>query len=200
MPEIQLRRLARVMAEIPIEGTAPLIQFNFGAKARQIMLDRQQGKVIEREPKQPEELFQAALYPLPGDRYGHPAVAFKNAIVGGVRFFRGSKLTMTAVKPALFVRGEGPDALVPIDGVPKMREDPVRNANGGTDLRFRPVFWPWTATLQIVYVRNTFSLESLVALVDAGGNVGVGEWRPERGGGFGTFMVSETAEAREVTL
>jgi len=33
-------------------------------------------------------------------------------------------------------------------------------------------------------------------LVDAGGNVGVGEWRPE----FGTFKVADDADATEVQL
>lgn len=196
MPEIQLKRLARNMAEIPIEGTAPLIQNRFSEKARQMMLDKQQGQVNEREPKNPDLLFEAAQYRLPGDRYGHPAVAFKSAIVGGARFFKGSKITMTGLKVALFVKGEGADMLVPLEGVPKMREDAVRNANGVADLRYRPVYWPWTASLQIVYIRNQFSLDSLIALVDAGGNVGVGEWRPE----FGTFKVAENVEAKEVQL
>jgi hypothetical protein len=192
--EIQLKRLGRVQAAIPVEGTAPLIQHRFSEKAKGIMLDRQQGRVIEREPKQPEELFEAAMYRLPGDRYGHPAVAFKSAIVGGARFFKGSKLTMTGVRVALFVRGEGPDMLVELDGAePKMREDPVRNSSGVADLRYRPLYWPWSATLHIVYIKNQFSLDSLIALVDAGGNVGVGEWRPE----FGTFRVREDAEATE---
>jgi hypothetical protein len=196
MPEIQLKRLARSMAEIPIEGTAPLIQNRFPEKAKQMMLDKQQGNAVERQPKDPEALFQDAIYRLPGDRYGHPAVAFKSAIVGGARFYKGSKLTMTGLKVSLFVKGEGADMLVNIDGIPKMREDPVRNANGVADLRYRPVYWPWTATLQIVYIRNQFSLDSLVALVDAGGNVGVGEWRPE----FGTFQVADNADAKEIQL
>ena len=196
MAEIQLKRLARIMAEIPIEGTAPLIQNRFSEKAKGMMLDRQQGKAVEREPKDPEALYEAALYRLPGDRYGHPAVAFKAAVVGGARFYKGSKLTMTGLKVALFVRGETSDNLVEIDGVPKMREDPVRNASGVADLRYRPVYWPWRATLQIVYIRSQFSLDSLVALVDAGGNGGVGEWRPE----FGTFKVPDDAEAREVSI
>jgi hypothetical protein len=197
MPDIQLKRLARSLAEIPIEGTAPLIQNRFSEKARGMMLDRQQGKATEREPKNPEALFEAAMYRLPGERYGHPAVAFKAAIVGGARFFKGSKLTMTGMKVSLFVRGEGPDALVEIESPePKMREDAVRNATGVADLRYRPSFWPWRAKLQVVFIRSQFNLESLIALVDAGGNVGVGEWRPE----FGTFKVADDADATEVQL
>ena len=161
-----------------------------------MMLDRQQGTAVEREAKDPEALYQAALYPLPGDRWGHPAVAFKLATVGGARFFKGSKLTMTGLKIMLFLIGEGSDNLVEIEGTPKMVEHPVRNATGVADLRYRPVFYPWAATLNIVFIRNQFSLDSLVALVDAGGNVGVGEWRPE----YGTYKVDDNAEATVVEL
>ena len=191
MPEIQLKRLGRQQARIRIEGTAPLIQHRFSEKARGMMLDRQQGVAVEREPKNPEEFFEAALYRLPGDRYGHPAVAFKSAIVGGARFFKGSKITMTGLKTMLFVVGEGADSLVEIEGQPKMREDHVRNSSGVADLRFRPVFWPWQATLTITFITNQITPSSLVALVDAGGNAGVGEWRPE----YGTFKVADDTEA-----
>ena len=196
MPEVQLKRLGRLQATIPIVGTAPLIQHRFSAKARQMMLDRQQGTAIEREPKNPEALFEAATYRLEGDRYGHPAVGFKDAIVGAARFYKGSRLTMTGLRIMLFVLGEGSDSLVEIVGVPKMREDPVRNASGVADLRYRPVYWPWAATLRVVFIQNQISLDSLVALVDAGGNVGVGEWRPE----YGTFRVADDAEATVAPL
>lgn len=194
MPEIQLKRLGRLQARIPIEGTAPLIQHRFSEKMRQMMLDRQQGTAVEREPKDPAALFEAAQYKLPGGRYGHPAVGFKSAIVGGARFYKGSKITMTGLKIMLFVVGEGSDSLVEIEGTPVMREDNVRNSSGVADLRFRPVYWPWRATLTINYIQNQLTLDSIVALVDAGGNVGVGEWRPE----FGTFRVSEDADVRTV--
>ena len=150
MPEVQLKRLARAKVEIPVEGAAPQIQHRFSEKARQMMLDRQQQRAIKREAKDPEALFEAAQYRLPADRWGHPAVGFKSAIVGGVRFFKGSKLTMTGVKTMLFVVGEGPDQLVEVEGEPKMRQDPVRNSSGVADLRFRPTFWPWSAVLPIV--------------------------------------------------
>lgn len=193
---VQLKRLGRLQATIPIVGTAPLIQHKFSEKARQMMLDRQQGTAVEREPKNPEQLFEAATYRLDDSRFGHPAVGFKDAIVGGARFFRGSKLTMTGLRIMLFVRGEGAESLVEIIGKPEMREDPVRNASGVADLRYRPVYWPWAATLNVVFIANQISLDSLVALVDAGGNVGVGEWRPE----FGTFKVSDDVQATVTEL
>jgi hypothetical protein len=203
MAEIQLKRIGRAMAGISIEGTAPLIVNQFSAKARQIMLDKQMGKTVQREPKSPEELYQASLYPMSGDRYGFPATAFKAATVDGARYFKGSKITMTALKQMIFIKGEGSSMLIPLNGVPKMREDTVRNAPGVADLRFRGEFWPWSARLEIVYVPSMIDVSSILALVDAAGMGGVGEWRPaskeSKTGMYGTWHVPDQ-DVKEVLL
>lgn len=203
--EIRIQRIGRAMARIRVEGTAPLIVNRFSSKARQQMLDAQQGKARTREAKNPEQCFDDARYRIDDDRDGVPATAFKGAIVDGARYFKGNKnLTMVALKQMIFVKGEGPELLVPIDGIAKMREDPVRNASGVADLRFRPEYWPWQATLEIIYVRGTFNIESLLALVDAGGMGGIGEWRPSskqsKTGMFGTFHLVDEQDAKEIIL
>jgi hypothetical protein len=193
------------MTRIRVEGTAPLIVNKFSHKARQQMLDKQQGKAVLRQPKDPEALFQASLHRLPGDRYGFPATGFKDAIVTGARHFKGSKITMSALRTTLLIVGEGPDMLVEITGAaPKMREDTVRNETGVADIRFRGEFWPWTATLEIVYVPTTLTLESVVALVDAGGMSGIGEYRPASkrsySGMYGTWQVVDDQDIAEELL
>jgi hypothetical protein len=205
MAEIQLKRLGRAMTRINIEGTAPLIMHRFSSKAQQEMLDNQQNKPAQREPKNPEALFEAALHRLPGDRYGFPATGFKIAITGGARHFNNKKLTMAALKSTLFVMGEGTEMLVEITGAePKMREDRVRIAHGGTDIRIRPEFWPWAAQLELIYLPSMLSIDSVIALVDAGGMGGVGEWRPASkesySGMYGTFKVVEDQDITEVLL
>jgi hypothetical protein len=205
MAEISIQRIGRSLASIRIEGTAPLIMNKFSEKARQIMEDAQQGRARVREPKNPEELFQGSLHRLPGeDRYGVPATAFKAGIVDAARYFKGSKLTMTALKQAIFVKGEGPDMLVELDtGVPKMRTDPVRNATGVADIRYRGEFDPWACTLEVVFLPTMFDVSSLVALVDAAGMGGVGEWRPSskesKSGQYGTYQVPDQ-DVKVVTL
>lgn len=223
--QIQLKRIGRTMARVPIEGTAPLIVNKFGAKARQMMLDKQMGEAVQREPKNPAQLYKDSLYPLPpagnGDeRYGYPAPGFKAAIVNAARYFKGSKLTMELLKQAVFVRGEGGEMLVPLLGqmtgddgsplpdigyaVPKMREDTVRNATGVADIRFRGEFLPWSAYLDVVFVKGMLSIGSVIALVDAAGLNGVGEWRPgsktSKTGTYGTWSVPTAADVKEIPL
>jgi hypothetical protein len=98
------------------------------------------------------------------------------------------------VKQSAFVLGEGVDQLVPILGEITMREDMPRNATGVADLRFRNQIWPWEATLEIEYIASALTAEALIALVDAAGFGGVGDWRPSspksKSGTYGRWTVT----------
>jgi hypothetical protein len=189
-----LRRLDVRIIEVPIRGTAPLIVNRWSEKAKQAMLDAQQSSVRKKkEPKDPEALFQASMYRLADGRHGFPATGFKAAIVGAIRHFEG--MTLVLGKQSLFVAGEGNQQLVPIEfeGEPIMREDTPRNASGVADLRYRASYWPWFATLRVKYVHSVLAPSSVIALVEAGGLGGIGDWRPSAPksltGTFGTFEV-----------
>ena len=137
---ISIKRIERPVIALDIKGTAPLIMHRWSEKARKAMLDAMQGRKSPKEATDPEAEFEAAAYRFEDGSYGFPAVAFKSAIVGAGRFFDG--VTMTEIRQAVHVLGEGEDQLVRlrIDGPPVMREDTVRVGKGGTDLRYRPQF------------------------------------------------------------
>jgi hypothetical protein len=202
---IAIDRIAEETIRVPILGTSPLIIHRFSEKAKRQMLGASQGRQTPKQPKDPKAEYEAAFYRLDrqtpsGERYGIPAAAFKQATVGAARFY-GKAVTMTALKQFIFVRGEmGSDGrqLVEIlqgtkDG-PRMREDVVK-VGRGTDLRYRPEFWPWRATLDVCYFASVLTRGSVLSLIDAGGTaVGVGEWRPENDGEFGCYRVDPDRE------
>lgn len=220
--QITLKRIGRVMARVPVEGMSPLIVNKFSAKAQQIMLSKQMGEATQREPKDPEALFRGAQHLMADGTAGFPAVGFKAAMVDAARFFKGSKLTMTGMRPAIFINGtRGQDTanrtlLVPVYSAwtgdvqtlkpaePEMRQDYARNDSGVADIRFRPEYDPWSAVLEIIYVKSMFTLETIIALVDAAGMNGIGEWRPNskesNTGSYGTWRVPDDADVKEVTL
>jgi hypothetical protein len=190
-PTISLQRLERVNYAIKIEGTAPLIVNRWSEKAKEMMLAAQQTTArMKKAPKDPEALYEASKYRLTDGRDGFPATGFKAAIVHAGRLFDG--VQMTKLRQVITVIGNGVDQLVPIEyGTVRMREDTVRNATGVADLRYRAEYWPWTAELIIQTINGQIDLNSLVALVDAAGIGGVGEWRPaskqSATGTYGTF-------------
>lgn len=180
---------------IPIRGVTPLIMHKWSEKALQMMRDKQSGKKSRKklEPKDPAAEAEAATYRLPDGRPGMPATAFKAAVVGAARLFDG--ITLVQTKQLIFVEGEGPDQLVPIEGEYTIREDTPRIGMGTTDLRYRPCFPEWSANLRLSFVPSKIDPESVYHLVDAAGLGGVGEWRPSapksNTGTFGRFQVAD---------
>lgn len=198
---IRLERLEQQVIVVPIIGVTPLIPGKWSEKAKAQMRESQTSTTKirqKKEPKIPEQEAEGRTYRLDDGRPGVPAVNFKCALVDGVRFFDGLK--MTDARRSFFVFGEGPELLVPIEGEPHLREDMVRNATGVADIRYRYAFWPWSAELRIGFITKIVDGESILHLVDAAGRCGVCEWRPSSprsaSGIFGTFEVDFSKPAR----
>lgn len=198
---IEIHQIAAETLLVPIVGTTPLIVHRFSEKAKRQMLDNMQGRKSPKQAKDPQAEYEAAFYRLDDGGYGFPSLAFKAATVGGARFYSG--VTMTALKQFMYLRGEVGDdgrALTRIEGDPIMREDVVTVGRNGSDLRYRPQFSEWRATLEVTYVTSALTRGSVLSLIDAGGmGVGVGEWRPEKDGDFGTYRVDPAREVEIVT-
>lgn len=194
-PALQISRIGTDTLRVPIVGTTPLIVHNFSDKAKRQMLDSQQGRKSPKVARDPDAEYEAAFYRMPGDRYGFPVTAFKAATVGAARFY-GKDVKMTELRQFIFMHGEVSDLdaqpLVEIVGKPRLREDVVRlsGPSRSADLRYRPEFSEWSTTLEVTYVKSSLSRGSVLSLIDAGGlGIGVGEWRPEKRGEFGTYKI-----------
>lgn len=201
--KVEISQIDSETLSVPIVGTMPLIVHNFSDKAKKQMLDAQQGRKSPKETRDPQAEYEAAFYRTK-DGYGFPVTAFKAATVNAARFY-GKDVKMTELRQFLFMHGEMSEqdqqALVAIYGEPRMREDVVRlgGPSRSADLRYRPEFPDWSATLAVTYVKSCLSRESVLSLVDAGGlGIGIGEWRPEKRGEFGTFKIDQTQDV-EVT-
>jgi hypothetical protein len=191
---LALTRIERVTAFIEVRGTAPLIVNAWSQKARQQILDKHMGKRVAKTVKVPEENFNASRYVFAdGSGDGFPIMAFKKATVqGGGRIF-GKSVKMTELRQnLLFIPdGLGTDGMQLValtGGAAVMREDMVRNQTT-VDIRHRAMYEEWGAVLQVQFISSLIDVGSIVALIDAGGTNGVGEWRPEKNGAFGTYEV-----------
>lgn len=180
--------------KVPVVGTAPLIISNFSKKIQDEMLESQQGKKKQKTKRDPKAEYKDRLYLFADGRYGFPSVGFKAATCDAFRIYKAAK--KTELRQFLFFEGEiGIDGkkLTEIIGEPEMRQDAVRLSGPGrsADLRFRPAFNEWKAVLDISFVADSISLESVLALINCGGKtVGVGEWRQQHNGDFGTYEIS----------
>ena len=80
---------------------------------------------------------------------------------------------------------------------PVITEDTVRVGQGSADLRYRPYFHEWAVNMEFEIDAELLRLEDLCNLIDrAGFGVGIGEWRPEKGGEYGRFEVDRTTAVK----
>ena len=193
IPAIELEEF-----NIRIVGDSPLIVHKWSEKAKKQILDKQMKKASKgREAKDPWQDYCDSMYwlsekpehPTQEDidkaTFGFPIVAFKAAAVDG-GYQSGVIKTKTIARAAFHIKGE----FAVIDGKPEPREDMVRIALGGTDIRYRGEFKEWATTLTIVLNRNAMSKAQVVNLMNLGGFAcGIGEWRNAKDGGFGAFHV-----------
>lgn len=188
------------MLDVPIVGTTPLILHKWSEKAIAMIRDKQMKKAVSAKgAKDPEAEFNGARYISAEGWDGAPAVAFKAAMVGACRQ-TGKAISMTLAQRLFFVVPEAylPDGtpLVRIYGEPRIHESMVRVGQGIADIRYRPIYMPWSANLRIQYNADVISAEQVVNLLQLAGLAeGVGEWRPSAPrsytGTFGCWMIGE---------
>lgn len=176
--------------EIVLIGDSPLICHKWSAKAKAMMLGKQMKKAAgAKAAKNPEEDYLDSLYQLPDGRYGFPTIAFKDAAVDACSHVAG--ITKVLTRGVFHINGE----LLPIEGVPSMREDMVRIGMGTADIRYRGEFKQWKVRVPVRYNAAVLSAEQIVNLFNtAGFAIGVGEWRPQKDGSYGMFHVAVGGE------
>ncbi len=212
---IEIRPIERTAVKIRIVGDSPLIVHAWDPKAKQMMLDAQMGatKTKAKAKRDPFDDFINSMYWLEGKPEKSTPEAFAEAVGNGARWgFKVGAIKQAAnsaayrlkwvknqmeLRGAYFLRSEYGD-MAEIKGcVPDMREDMVRIGMGSADLRYRGEFKDWYMDFILEYnASGAMSLEQIINCINAGGfAVGIGEWRPEKDGDFGTFHV-ETGQAR----
>lgn len=175
----------RYVIGLEVMGLTDLIQNNFSQKSMEQMLKKHMGMNVHKETKKPREVIENAKILNTDGRICLPPQGFKAAMLTASMTQKTFKKTQLRI--ALFVAGSS----IPItyeEMVPRV--DMVRTAgiNRTPDVRFRPQFTKWKARL-LIEISDLISAQSAVDLLNLAGAVGVGEWRPEKNGTFGTFRV-----------
>lgn len=184
--------------KVTIRGLAPLLVHAWGKKALEEMLTSQQMTKEEKKKakerrgaKNPQRDFEEARYIING-KHSFPTISVKKAMCDAGYVLGIQK---SVVRQAVFIVG---DYFEIKHKRCVMREDTVRVGpftSRTADLRYRPEYQEWSADLSFRFRTDMVTPDQLVALLqNAGFSVGIGEWRPQKDGQFGTFEV--VAEAK----
>jgi hypothetical protein len=188
---IELKSIEYKNVKFQIFGISCLVMHQWSEKARRELREKHAGKKTKtREKRDVDAEAQAATYKTKDGDPGIPAIAFKSSLITAAHKDLGIEKTL--VRKAIFTGCADPQQVLPI-GYSNMeiREDLVRVGAGAPDLRYRPYFHDWTCDISLEFEPSLIRLEDLVKLVDrAGLTVGIGEWRPEKGGEYGRFRIN----------
>jgi len=178
-------------AAFKIRGITPLIVHKFGEKAIKQIENIQRKVAKEKRPdRNPKAEMEDSLhYFSDGKRTGFPAGGFKGAMI---RAGNQSPFDYKMVNLATWFHVIGEEGLIEIQGIPTLRTDTVRLSKGGADIRYRPEYKKWEATLTIKFNNSAINKERIAQLINAAGfSCGIGEWRPSapkaKNGSFGLF-------------
>lgn len=177
-------------------GTSPLIMHRLGWKAQTELLYPSPTKNrAERQTTMkhdPMKEYQSCFYKNRDDHtptYFHmPQEAFKGAISEAAKLLPGVYKTdveklVQIVTPTIFVYGK------PVLGADIVRQGGI---NKTPDVRIRPYFVEWCAEIRVRHALSMISQAAIDALVTtAGAYVGIGDWRPGKGGYRGCWRSIE---------
>ena len=150
------------------------------------------GKAAKLTPEQEMQEILDAMLVQPEN--GKPAVygISKEAIVHGMASaaFRLGNFKMTEIRAAVSV------ALAE-DRIPILTPEPALDSRatslsgrGSTKVANRPRFWPWEMEIPLEFDRGVLNEDAILRiLADMGRGIGLGSYRPENGGTYGTFEV-----------
>ena len=201
-------------AEIWIVGDAPLIVHSWSEKAKHEMLQKQVRAIKPgKAPRTPEKEFADSLYMMQtkegSDVYGFPCTAIKKCMLSAAHKDKG--IPRDTVMRSVWFTAPFIRTRTAIDGAicdlplirlwgsdPEMREDMVRIGVGLTktaNLAYRAQFRVWAMRIVFRYNASVISEDVIATLItESGMSCGIGDWRNEKNGMFGSFHLGTASE------
>jgi hypothetical protein len=121
-----------------------------------------------------------------GAKFGFPTTGIKQAAISAA-YRNGLVKNKVSLQGMFHIKGE----LAEITGNLKMREDYCKIPMAGADIVYRGEYETgWKCSFTVAYDTGSVSLEQIVQIINLGGFAcGIGDWRIEKGGNFGSFHI-----------
>ena len=185
--------------DIEIRGMTPLLIHRFGEEAE---VNKPTRKIVTEATRDPRSEATKAAYIAQDGTYYFSAFSIPATMgnAGANHKMKGSRRTLRFVVPSAvrvttdaitILNGAGPATSFEVDARPV-----TIPATKGRIMRYRPRFNCWGAKFQLLINDDLLDPETAHNLLsEAGQTIGIGDFRPEKRGPFGTFRVTHFAEA-----
>ncbi len=183
------------IVSVEIRGLSPLLQHRFGEEAEQA--DSKPTRTVTVGYGTPREQAEKAVYRDQAGCCYFPGQAIARLLreAGSNHKQRGSRRSIKFIVPAGVIVPA--DAIAILDEKGKAVKDfeidsrPVTiPATKGRVMRHRPRWDTWTAEFSLEIDEDVLPVDLVHQLLEEGGRrIGIGDYRPERGGPFGRFEV-----------
>jgi len=177
----EVKNMTTKEISITIEGISPLLMHSF---------PMEEIKAIEK--KSPAEQAEIAAYRDPDTKWLYvPGMAVQRALIAGATYSKG-KGRASLQKPVAACVIISPER-IPLDGDYVIDSRPVVvPATGGRIIRHRPKLPAWKISFEIEFDDELLKESELRQVVDdTGKKVGILDFRPEKKGPFGRFVVTK---------
>jgi hypothetical protein len=189
------------LVNVEIRGVTPLLIHRFGEQAEQ---GKQTRRVMVESIDPREEATRHAYIETDGTYY-FSAFAISGCMgnAGAAHKMKGSRKTLRFIVPSavrltsdkiIILNGAGPAKSFEVDSRPV-----TIPATKGRIMRHRPRFDCWGAKFDLMIDESALPIDLAHRLLtEAGNSIGIGDFRPEKRGPFGTFRVTRFEEADKI--
>ncbi|MBN1632134.1 MAG: hypothetical protein JW990_20445 [Thermoleophilia bacterium] len=184
------------LIEVWIEGTNSLLQHRF---SETVEVDTKRvTRRVQLASETPREAAERSAYRESDGALFFPGAAIARLLreAGSAHKQRGSRRSVKYIVPAAVLVLDDAIPLFALDRERRLRDFEVDArpvtipATKGRIMRFRPRLDEWTARIRLRINEDVLPADVIrQLLVEGGMQIGVGDYRPERGGPFGTFAV-----------
>lgn len=179
---------------VSIKGISPLLMNRF-TEADEISVSKGSSKTAKPKKGTPREQAEPKAYKLEDGTLYIPGTNIFAAIIQGGTFFKLGKSKVTTQKSSLIPAGVIMETVNCSFGTKDFEVDSRRvviPSTGGAIMAHRPRLDEWETQFTLLTDDEMFDPDFIREIIDAAGSkVGVGDYRPQRKGPFGRFVVTK---------
>ncbi|NQY92277.1 MAG: hypothetical protein HRT46_11575 [Deltaproteobacteria bacterium] len=183
--------------QVLIQGLTPILQHRFSDDAQ--VNSGRATRAVNIKNETPREQAEKVSYRTNEGFLYHPGAAIMRLLrdAGSAHKQRGSRKSCKYIVPAAVRVAQDQVPLLAMDGETPLKDFEVDSravvipSTKGRIMRHRPRCDEWMARFDLVINEDVLGVDTIRQFLDEGGQrIGIGDFRPEKGGPFGVFQVN----------